>query len=341
MSKIITFGEVMLRLSSTNFQRIEQAKQFDVGFGGGEANVAISLARFNEHAYFVTKVPDNPVGKALMNHLRTFQVYTDYIAQGGERLGIYYLEPGVSIRPSQVIYDRQHSAISQASEEDFNFDEIFKDADWFHWSGITPALSVHTRKLILKACQIAKKHNVTISVDLNYRNKLWTPEEAQETMKPLMKYVDVCIGNEEDAKLVLGYQLKKSDISNGQVDMDEYRKLQKDMIKDFSFKFVATTLRESLSASHNIWHACAYDGKHFIESNTYDIQPIVDRVGAGDSFSAGFIYGLLNKDDLKEALEFATAASALKHTIQGDQNISSVSEIEALLKGDRSGRIKR
>ncbi len=341
MPKIITFGEIMLRLSPPNHQRLSQASHLDFVYGGGEANVAMSLALFNQPSYYVSKVPDHAVGHAAINHLKRYGVQTDYMALGGDRIGIYYLESGVSMRPSQVIYDRAHSAISEAAIDTFDFDAIFKDATWFHWSGITPALSDKASALILKACQAAQKHKVTISVDLNYRKKLWSPKKAQSVMKPLMAYVDVCIGNEEDAKNVLGYQHQTSDVSKGKLDMTDYQKTLKQMVKDYQFKVVVTTLRESLSASHNKWHALMYDGKQFNESKVYDIVPIVDRIGAGDSFAAGFIYGMLNKETVHEAFEFATAASALKHTIEGDQNLITIAEVEQLMQGDMSGRVKR
>lgn len=341
MAKIITLGEIMLRLSPPNHQRFMQANQFNVTYGGGEANVAVSLAQWQEEAYFVSAVPDNDLGKAAMKHLKGLGVHTDYVVLGGERLGIYYLESGVSLRASQVIYDRANSSISQAQTAAFDFDAIFKDAKWFHFSGITPALSEDAEKLVLEACQAAKKHGVTVSVDLNYRKKLWTKEKAQSVMKPLMAYVDVCIGNEEDAQHVLGYHHGSTDVTQGKLSIKDYQETLKQMIHDHKFNVVVTTLRESLSASHNKWKALAYDGKTFIESKTYDIQPIVDRVGGGDSFAAGFIYGMLHKETLEEALAFATAASALKHTIEGDQNLVSLVEVERLLQGDASGRVQR
>lgn len=341
MSKIVTFGEIMLRLSPPTHQRFIQATHLDFVYGGGEANVAISLAQFDQPSYYLSKVPDNAVGQGAINHLQRYGVKTDYMVLGGDRIGIYFLESGVSMRPSQVIYDRKHSAISEATLDSFDFDEIFKDASWFHWSGITPALSETASALILKACKAAKKHNVTVSVDLNYRKKLWSSEKAQSVMKPLMNYVDVCIGNEEDAKNVLGYAHQSSDVSKGELAITDYQTTLKAMKNDYHFKVVVTTLRESLSASHNKWHALMYDGKQFVESNVYDIFPIVDRIGGGDSFAAGFIYGMLNKETMNDALEFATAASALKHTIEGDQNLVTISEVEQLLQGDKSGRVKR
>ncbi|MFW5864505.1 MAG: PfkB family carbohydrate kinase [Candidatus Izemoplasmataceae bacterium] len=341
VAKIITLGEIMMRLSTPNHLRFLQASTFDVTYGGGEANVAVSLAQFNQEVHFVSKVPNNPLGLAAINHLKRFGVLTDYIALGGNRLGTYYLELGTSLRASQVIYDRSQSAISLATIDDFDFDAIFKDANWFHFSGITPALSEKAAKITLKALQVAKKYDVTVSVDLNYRKKLWTKEKAQAVMKPLMAYVDICIGNEEDALNVLGYQHQTSDIKRGQLDLDEYKKTLKSLIDDFGFKVALTTLRNSLSASFNKWHALAYDGESFYQSTTYDITPIIDRVGGGDSFAAGLIYGFINKYSLKDSLEFATAASALKHTISGDQNIITIEEVKALVKGDKSGRVKR
>lgn len=341
MRKIITLGEIMLRLSTPDYQRFIQADNFEVIYGGGEANVATSLALFNQDSYYVSKVPNHAIGQAAINHLKRYGVNTDYIALGSGRMGIYYLESGVSMRPSQVIYDRQDSAISQATEDDFDFDTIFKDATWFHWSGITPALSEKASKLILKACKAAKKHGVTVSVDLNYRKKLWSTKEAQKVMKPLMAYVDVCIGNEEDAKNVLGYQHQTTDVTRAQLDTKDYQATLKNMVDDYGFKVAVTTLRESLSASHNRWHALLYNGHEYVESKTYDIIPIVDRIGGGDSFSAGLIYGMLNKETIHEALDFATAASALKHTIIGDQNLITIAEVEQLMQGDASGRVKR
>jgi len=341
MAKIITLGEIMLRLSAPDKQRFVQAKHFDVVYGGGEANVATSLALFGHESYYVSKVPDNAIGQSAINHLRQFGVHTDHMVKGAGRMGIYYLENGVSMRPSQVIYDRENSAISQPDINDFDFDAIFKDALWFHWSGITPALSDKASAIILKACKVAKDHGVTISVDLNYRKKLWTTKQAQSVMQPLMEYVDVCIGNEEDAKNILGYAHKSSDVTKGKLASEEYETTLKQMIKDYNFKFAVTTLRESLSATHNKWRAIMHDGQKSYHSNTYDITPIVDRIGGGDSFAAGLIYGLISKKSNEEALNFATAASALKHTIPGDQNLVSLNEVETLLAGDASGRVQR
>ena len=340
MKKVITLGEIMLRLSTPRFERFTQSDSFDVVYGGGEANVAVSLANYGYDSYFITKLPENDIGQAAINHLRRFGVQTKYIERGGDRVGIYYLETGASMRPSKVIYDRAGSSISEADISDFNFDEIFKDADWFHFSGITPALSKKASELTEAALKAAKRHGVTTSVDLNYRKNLWTPEEAQKTMTKLMEYVDVCIGNEEDAHLTLGFKPGETDVTSGELELDGYKQIFKPMMDKFNFKYVISSLRESYSASDNGWSAVAYDGKEFYHSRQYDIR-IVDRVGGGDSFASGTIYGLLEGKNFKDALEFGVAASALKHTIHGDFNLVTVKEVENLLGGDASGRVQR
>ncbi len=340
MAKIVTLGEIMLRLSTPGQTRFIQTDTFDIVFGGGEANVAASLAQFGHDAYFVSKLPKHEIGQAAVNQLARYHVKDDYIVRGGDRIGIYYLETGASMRPSKVIYDRAGSAIACASKDEFNFEAIFKDTDWFHFSGITPALSQEAADLTLAALKEAKKQGVTVSVDLNYRKKLWTPEQAQKVMKPLMAYVDVCIGNEEDAELVLGFKPKHVDISSGHLDIDSYKAIFKEMKDEFGFKMIATTLRESFSATKNGWSALLYDGTSFYQSKKYMIEPIIDRVGGGDSFSAGLIHGLL-KESKQEAIEFAVAASALKHTIPGDFNLVSEQEVKALAQGDQSGRVQR
>jgi 2-dehydro-3-deoxygluconokinase len=340
VKKVVTLGEIMLRLSTPGYERFVQADSFDVVYGGGEANVAVSLANYGYDAYFVSKLPKHEIGQAAVNHLRRFGVHTDYIVRGGERVGIYYLESGASMRPSKVVYDRAHSSISEADPSDFDFDEIFKDADWFHFSGITPALSEKAAVMTEEALKAAKRHNVTVSVDLNYRKKLWTPEKAKEIMSNLMQYVDVCIGNEEDAEKVLGFKPGKTDVTSGDLELAGYKDIFEQMKEKFGFKYVISSLRESYSASDNGWSACAYDGNEFYHSRKYDIR-IVDRVGGGDSFAAGVIYGLLEGRNFKDALEFGVAASALKHTILGDFNMVTVDEVETLLKGDASGRVQR
>ena len=340
MSKIVTLGEIMLRLSTPGHSRFVQSDAFDVVYGGGEANVAVSCANYGHDAYFVTKLPTHEIGQAAVNSLRRMGVHTDYITRGGDRVGIYYLESGSAMRPSKVIYDRAHSAIAEAMPDDFDFDAIMAGADWFHWSGITPALSDSAAELTRLACEAAKRHGVMVSVDLNFRKKLWTPEKAQSVMRPLMTYVDVCIGNEEDAERCLGFK-PDADVEAGQTAAEGYKGIFRSMAEAFGFKFVASTLRESYSASHNGWKGMIYDGREFYVSRHYDIEPIVDRVGGGDSFSAGIIHGLLTKPSQVEALEFAVAASALKHTIPGDVNMVTAAEVEALVGGDTSGRVQR
>lgn len=338
--KIITLGEIMLRLSTPGNTRFVQSDYFDVVYGGGEANVAVSLANYGHDAYFVSKLPTHEIGQSAVNALRRYGIHTDYIVRGGDRVGIYYLETGASMRPSKVIYDRADSAIAKATADEFDFDEIMNGADWFHFSGITPALSDEAAKLTEAACIAAKKHGVKVSCDLNYRKKLWTPEKAQSVMRGLMQYVDVCIGNEEDAKLCLGFE-PKANVEEGKTDASGYYEIFRQMKEEFGFETVCSTLRESYSATCNGWKALIYDGKDFYESKRYEINPIIDRVGGGDSFSGGLIHGLLTKQTQGEALEFAVAASALKHTINGDFNLVSTEEVEALANGDASGRVQR
>jgi len=340
MSKIITLGEIMLRLSPEANKRFVQVDNFDVIWGGGEANVAVSCANYGHHACFVSKLPEHEIGQAAVNALRRYGVDTSAIARGGKRVGIYYCETGASMRPSKVIYDRAGSAIAEADPEDFDFDAIMEGADWFHWSGITPAISDKAAELTRLACEAAKRHGVTVSVDLNFRKKLWTSEKAQSVMRPLMKHVDVCIGNEEDAELCLGFK-PDSDVEGGNTDAEGYKGIFEAMAREFGFKYVVSTLRESFSATHNGWKAMIYNGKDFYVSKRYDINPIIDRVGGGDSFSGGLIHGLLTKDNQGEALEFAVAASALKHTINSDFNHVTAAEVEALAGGNANGRVQR
>lgn len=340
MSKIITLGEIMLRLSPEGQTRFVQADSFDVIYGGGEANVAVSCANYGHDAYFVTKLPTHEIGQSAVNALRRYGVHTDYIVRGGQRIGIYFCETGASVRPGKVIYDRAHSAIAEADAREFDFDAIMSGADWFHWSGITPAISPQAAEITRKACEAAKRQGVTVSVDLNYRKKLWTPQEAQAVMKPLMNYVDICIGNEEDAELCLGFK-PDADVTAGQTDAAGYEAIFRSMAQTFGFKYVISTLRESFSASHNGWKALIFDGQTFYTSRRYDLLPIIDRVGGGDSFSGGIIHGLLTKSSPAEALEFAVAASALKHTVTGDFNLVSAAEVETLAGGDASGRVQR
>ena len=340
MAKIVTMGEIMLRLSPEGNDRFIQAESFRVIPGGGEANVAISCANYGHDSYFVTKLPKHEIGQIAVNAMRRYGVNTDFIARGGDRVGLYYAETGASMRPSKVIYDRAHSAIAEAKPEDFDFDAIFEGADWFHWSGITPAISDASAECLRQACICAKKHGVKISVDLNFRKKLWTSEKAISIMRPLMQYVDVCIGNEEDAELCLGFK-PDADVEGGETNAAGYEGIFKQMKEQFGFEYVVSTLRESFSATHNGWKALIYDGKEFYQSKRYDINPIIDRIGGGDSFSGGLIHGLLTKKTQGEALEFAVAASALKHTINGDFNLVSVEEVEALAGGAANGRVQR
>ena len=340
MAKIVTMGEIMLRLSPEGNDRFIQAESFRVIPGGGEANVAISCANYGHDSYFVTKLPKHEIGQIAVNAMRRYGVNTDFIARGGDRVGLYYAETGASMRPSKVIYDRAHSAIAEAKPEDFDFDAVFEGADWFHWSGITPAISDASAECLRQACICAKKHGVKISVDLNFRKKLWTSEKAISIMRPLMQYVDVCIGNEEDAELCLGFK-PDADVEGGDTNAAGYEGIFKQMKEQFGFEYVVSTLRESFSATHNGWKALIYDGKEFYQSKRYDINPIIDRIGGGDSFSGGLIHGLLTKKTQGEALEFAVAASALKHTINGDFNLVSVEEVEALAGGAANGRVQR
>lgn len=341
--KVVTMGEIMLRLSTPGNERFIQADEFDVCYGGGEANVAVSLANYGYDTQFVTAVPDNPIGACAVAALRKHNVGTDFIAKSGERLGIYFLETGSAMRASNVVYDRAHSAISTASVDEFDFDAIFKDADWFHFTGITPAVSDAAIELTEAALKAAKKAGVTVSVDLNFRKKLWSSEKAQKVMTNLMQYVDVCIGNEEDAEKVLGFKAKETDVTKGELNLAGYEDVFNQMADKFGFKYIISSLRQSYSASNNGWSACIMDGKtrEFYHSRTYSVTPIVDRVGGGDSFAAGVICGLLDGKDMKQALEFGVAASALKHTIPGDFNLVTRAEVDNLAGGDGSGRVQR
>ena len=336
-------GEIMLRLSTPNYEKFIQADEIDACYGGGEANVAVSLANYGHEVEFVTAVPDNEIGECAVAALRKYNVGTRHVARCGERLGIYFLESGSSVRPSKVVYDRAHSSISTATAADFDFDAVFRGADWFHFTGITPAVSDAAAVLTQEALKAAKSHGVKVSVDLNFRKKLWSSEKAQKVMKDLMRYVDVCIGNEEDAELVLGYKPEGTDVAGGTLELEGYRSIFRQMVADYGFEYCVSSLRVSRSASDNGWSACIYsrDREEFYHSREYDIRPIVDRVGGGDSFAGGVICGLLEGRDFKEALEYGVAASALKHTIPGDFNLASRKEVETLAGGDASGRVLR
>ena len=340
MKTVITFGEIMLRLAPNGYYRFFQNDQMQATFGGGEANVAVSLANFGLHSTYVTKLPAHAIGQAAVDSLRYFGVDTDEIVRGGDRVGIYFLEKGASQRGSVCIYDRAHSAIAEAQPADFDWDSIFDGADWFHFTGITPALGGKLVDICLEACKAAKAKGVKISCDLNYRGKLWTRAEAREAMTKLCEYVDVCISNEEDAKDVFGIEAEGTDIYGGKLNHEGYKSVAKQLADKFGFEKVAITLRSSISANDNDWAGMLYDGENYCFSKSYHLH-IVDRVGGGDSFGAGLIYALLSEKDTQSAIEFAVAASALKHSVEGDFNRVSVSEVEKLAGGDGSGRVQR
>lgn len=338
--KFVGFGEIMVRLAPEGVLRFAQADNFTVNYSGAEGNMAIALSYMGMPAEMVTKFPDNEIGRCAYRMLKKFDVQTDHIAWGGERLGLYYLERGASQRPSKVIYDRKHSSIAEADPSDFDWDAIFQDAGWFHFTGITVALSKNMQEICKQACIAAKKHGVTVSCDLNYRKTLWSTEEAQRVMIPLMQYVDVCIANEEDSEKVLGIKADNTDVTAGKLSIQGYEKLARQLADTFGFEKVAITLRESISASVNNWSAMVFaDGKTYL-SKKYTMQ-IVDRVGGGDSFASGLIYACLNDFDNQKAVEFAAGASCLKHSIEFDFNLSTVDEVMNLINGDGSGRVQR
>ena len=340
--KVVTFGELMLRLAPEGYLRFIQSNKFEATFGGAEANVAVSLANYNQDVSFVSKLPNNEIGQMAINSLRQYGVNTSHVIRGGNRVGIYYCEKGASQRPSKVIYDRAYSSIALAKKEDFDWDKIFEDADWFHFTGITPALSKEVAEITLEACKAAKEKGIVVSCDLNFRKKLWSNKEANETMSKLCKYVDICIANEEDAKDVFAIEAKDTDINTGKLNKEGYVSVAEQLCQRFNFKYVAITLRESISANDNNWSAMLYnakEGKAYF-SKKYAIH-IVDRVGGGDSFGAGLIYALRNSYKDQDAIEFAVAASCLKHSIEGDYNLASLEEVKALANGDASGRVKR
>ncbi len=338
--KVVTLGEIMLRLSTPDYKRFVQAESFEVTYGGGEANVCAALCNYGLNGTFVTRVPDNPIGQSAINHLRRYGVDTQYIVRGGERLGIYFLETGASMRASQVLYDRAGAAIADADISEFDFDKILEGASWFHTTGITPALSDKAAALTEAALKAAKAKGITTSIDLNYRKKLWSKEKARAVMTRLCQYVDVCIGNEEDADTTLGFKAKDTDVTKGELNLEGFKDVFKQMKEKFGFSYIASSLRESHSASDNGWGALVYNGTDFYHTKKYEVR-IVDRVGSGDSFASGLIYGLVTGMAMKEAAEFAVAASALKHTIPGDLNHATLSEVKGLMKGDASGRVQR
>ena len=340
MKKVITFGELMLRLAPEGYLRFVQSDKYEATFGGAEANVAVSLANYGLHAAFVSKLPTHEIGQAAVNSLRKFGVDTSLVVRGGERVGIYYCEKGASQRPSKVVYDRAYAAIAMAKSEDFDWDKIFDGADWFHFTGITPALSDEMAVICEEACKAAKARGIMISCDLNYRKKLWSKAKAGEVMDKLCHYIDYCIANEEDAKDVFGIEADNTDIYGGKLNHEGYISVAKKLTDRFGFKGVAITLRESKSANDNDWSAMLYTGGEAYFSKKYSMH-IVDRVGGGDSFGAGLIYSLVSGFTPARTIEFAVAASCLKHTIEGDYNMVSVAEVENLAGGDASGRVQR
>ena len=340
MKKVVCFGEIMLRLAPPGYLRFEQVQAFEAVYGGGEANVAVSLANYGLDAKFVTKVPDNPIGQAAVNEMRRYGVDTTYMLKGGPRLGIYFLEKGASQRPSKVVYDRANSSIGNAKSADFNWDEIFAGADWFHFTGITPALGDNVAEAVLESCKKAKEHGLTVSCDLNFRKNLWTSEKAGKVMAQFMPYVDIAIANEEDAEKVFGISAHGTDIEGGKLSHEGYKDVAKQLKERFGFKAVAITLRGSISASDNNWAAMLYKDDEYYFSRNYAVH-IVDRVGGGDSFGGGLIYAMKSGFSNQDVLEFAVAASCLKHSIEGDHNHVSVGEVKALMAGDGSGRVQR
>jgi 2-dehydro-3-deoxygluconokinase len=335
---VVTFGELMMRLATPGFLRFSQAPHLELTYGGGEANVAVSLTNYGLKTQFVTRLPKNDMAQRAINELRGIGVGTDHIVRGGERIGIYFLETGASQRASKVTYDRAHSAIAEIKPGDVDWASVFAGAKWFHWTGITPALSDSAAAVTREACEAAKKAGVPVSTDLNFRKKLWSREKAGKVMGDLMQFVDVCIANEEDAESVFG--IKGAEVTSGQIDHGQYEDVARQLTERFGFKQVAITLRESLSASRNGWSAMLYTGGKSYFSNRYDIT-IIDRVGGGDSFGGGLIYALLRGDAPDKAINFAVAASCLKHTIPGDYNRVTLDEVETLAKGDASGRVQR
>ncbi len=343
--KIITFGEIVLRLATPDFKRFIQTNRFESTFGGGEVNVVAALCNYGLNGIFVSKIPDNPIGDSAINYIREFGVGTQFIARGGKRIGIYFLETGASMRASDVVYDRKESSITDVNPNEFDFDAIFEGADWFHTSGITPALSDKTAELTEIFLKEAKARGITTSMDLNYRKKLWSPEKAKVVMNRLCYYVDVCIGidicigDENDTPETIGFNSPKTEENTTGLDFDSFKKYYEKMARKYGFKYIASSIRESKSASDNTISALEYDGINFHQTKQHAIR-IVDRVGTGDSFASGFIYGLVTGMNGNEAAEFGVAASALKHTILGDFNHATLEEVQQLIIGDSSGRIQ-
>lgn len=340
MKKVVTFGEIMMRLNPPGYLRLKQAHELEVTFAGGESNVAVSVANYGLHSTYVTKLPEGDIGQCAVNELRKYGVDTSQIVRGGPRLGLFFMEKGASQRPSVVIYDRAGSSIALAKPGDFDWAAIFQGADWFHFTGITPALGGDLPAICLEACKKARELGLTISCDINYRKKLWTKQEARAVMEQLMPYVDVCISNEEDATDVFGIQAQSSDVAKGVLNQEDYISMARQLVDRFAFKQVAFTLRRSISASENDWGGMLYQDGQAYFAPTYHIK-LVDRVGGGDSFGGGLIYALLAGYGPQEAIQFAVAASCLKQTMEHDLNMATVAEVEALAKGNASGRVQR
>lgn len=341
MPSVVTFGEIMLRLATQRRERFTQAREFEVTYGGGECNVAVALANFGVDAIFVTAIPDNDIGQACVNYVRQWGVDTSEIVRQGSRLGIYYLENGAAMRPSKVVYDRAASAIAEIQPGEIDWERIFQRKDWFHFTGITPAISPSAAAACEEAARVASEMGLTISADMNYRKNLWSPAEAQAVMRPLMRFVDVAIGNEEDAEMSLGIAAEGVDVTSGEIEAEAYETVINQLVDEFGFEQIGITLRESQSADDNDWSAIYFDGAETLTARKYPVR-IVDRVGGGDAFAAGIIYGNLQEDwNSRQRLDFAVAASALAHTIHGDFNLVSLSEVFAVAGGDVSGRVQR
>jgi len=338
--KVVGFGELLLRLGTRQFQRFSQAREFDGYYTGAEANTCVSLANYGVDAYVVSKVPAHDIGQACINFLKGYGLNTDYVVRGGDRLGLFYLETGASQRPSKVIYDRANSSITTLKMGEIDWRTVLAGKDWLHFSGTAPALGTSMPEVVEEACRIAKEMGVTVSCDLNYRKKLWSPDKAQSVMTGLMAYVDVLICNEEDAEMVFGIKAEGVDVRSGHLEADKYQDVACQLRQRFGCKYIAITLRESLSATFNNWSGVLYDGEQLYRSRNYSMF-VVDRVGGGDSFGGGLIYGLLTGMPLQQVVEFAAAASCLKHSIPGDFNLVSVEEVKALMAGDASGRVQR
>jgi 2-dehydro-3-deoxygluconokinase len=339
--KAVFFGELMMRLSTKRYERIMQAREFDVSYSGAEANLAVSLANYGIESFVVSSVPDNAVGEACLAYMRQFRVNLDYVKRNGFRLGIYFVETGASQRPSTFLYNRKGSSITELNPGDFDWDTIFKGKHWFHFTGITPALGDNITDITREACKAAKQHGLTVSMDLNFRKKLWSVEKAGKVMGDLMQYADVLFTNEEEVEVLFGIKARDTSIGTGNLNEEGYCDVAQQLVRRFGLKYVSITLRESISASVNNWSGLLYDGQKIYSSPKYHIDNIVDRIGGGDAYSSGIIYGLLTGQDIQETVDFAAAASCLKHTIHGDFNLVSFAEICALMEGDGSGRIQR